>query len=175
MTTVIQSPHLEPFEVTPQTLTVRERQLRDKFVMEYMVDHNYTKAATRTGWPNGQAQEMGTIFMYDPYTQKAIANAMSAADHCPEVELSEQQKIKNLLFKEATSYGLGSSQSGRVAALSKLSSIHGMDKPTQTESLITNQGSVDLNLKQSFDFETMDEKSIELMRKLLVIQVENGN
>jgi hypothetical protein len=164
-------------EMIPETanLTAREIALRERFVSELMIDHDYVKAAVRIGFYGEYAKQYSARFKYDEYVQTRYAEAMKAPYHEAEsVEETQRQRVINMLFREAEFSGHGSSHSARVSAQAKLAALLGLEKPV--ESIVNNKGSVDLNVKTSFDFSTMDSDSLDLMRQLLVKQIpDDGN
>lgn len=159
-------------EMIPETwnLSAREIALRERYVTELMIDHDYVKAAVRIGFYGEYAKQYGTRFKYDEYVQKRYAEAMKAPYHeVSAVEDDQRQRVINMLFREAEFTGKGSSHSARVTAQAKLAALLGLEKPV--ESIINNKGSVDLNVKSSFDFSALDSESLDLMRQLLVKQI----
>lgn len=112
-------------------LTFREKALRDKFVAEYLTDYNQVAAAIRIGYPKSYAKEYAARFMEESYVLKKIREQESTSD---EVTADVMKKrIMAGLVREANYNGPGSSQAARVAALSKLAQMHGMDAPSRTE------------------------------------------
>ena len=74
--------------------------------------------------------------MNEPY----VLNKIRESETQPEDEYDEviqKKKIVSALWREANNQGAGSSQSARVAALSKLSAFYGMDAPTRSQSELT--------------------------------------
>lgn len=167
----------EPFVLNAPVepvLTPSEKEIRDKYVSEYLFDHDYIGAATRIGFAQDVASEYGRRFYYDPYVQRRIAEAMQAVPHDSDA-VAEQEKrlILSSLLREANYKGHGASHGARVAALGKLSTIHGMEAPTRTE--VKHEGKIDANLSHEFDFENMDPKQLELVRALLEGVVPDGD
>jgi len=112
-------------------LTFREKALRDQFVGEYLTDYSPLAAAIRIGYPKAYAKEMAARFMEEPYVLKKIREQESTSeDVSPDVM---KKRIMAGLVREANDRGPGSSQAARVAALSKLAQMHGMDAPRRTE------------------------------------------
>jgi len=120
----------------------REKALRDLFVSEYLVDYDALRAAQRCGFNFQFAVEYAKKFMQEPYVQQQI-NAVKFREY-PEHDVAtyEKKRIMASLIAEAHYKGPGSSHSSRVAALSKLASIYGMDAPKKIEQSITNRGGV---------------------------------
>lgn len=159
-----------------QPMTAREKELKDWFVREYLIDYNFKAAAIRIGFNDGLAAEYGQKFRYDPYVQRQITQSMRAEPHDKEaVESQRSQQIMGSLVREANYSGPGASHSARVTALSKLATIHGMDAPTKTkvESVVTHKGKVDM--EHTFDFSTLTDEERELVRTLLKGQVDDAN
>lgn len=102
----------------------RERMIRDQFVEQYLVDYNSVLAAIRVGFREAYAKVVGPAFLMEPYTQRALREAINKrksvmADH----EESEQSQIIEGLRREANYFGPGSSQAARVAALAHLAKL----------------------------------------------------
>lgn len=112
-------------------LTFREKALRDKFVGEYLIDYNPLAAAIRIGYPKGYAKEYAARFMEEPYVLNKIREQESTSEDVTTDVM--KKRIMAGLVREANYNGPGSSQAARVAALSKLAQMHGMDAPRRTE------------------------------------------
>lgn len=125
----IEAPDDEP------ELSLREIQLRDKFVKEYLQDYNPLAAAIRIGYPKGYAREMAVRLMEEPYVVRKIQQL----EQTPEEEdpIVIKKRIHASLMREAHYHGPGASQAARVAALAKLAQMHGMDAPTRTQTELT--------------------------------------
>lgn len=157
-------------------LTPNERDFRDRFVLEYLADFDYTGAAIRLGFPENVAQLYGRKFKHDSYVRQRIAHATSTQWEDPEAVMKQQkQRVLSSLLKEANYKGPGASHSARVAALAKLAQIHGLEAPTKTKSEIIHKGSQNINLNHGFDFSKMDADSLALVRQLLTKQVESDD
>ena len=130
-------------EAMAQDLSGKEKELRDKFVSEFLIDYDQTAAAIRIGFSASFAQTYAEKFMTEPYVRKAIAlqqNAMAEDDKL-EVE-QDRRRIRAALMREAHYRGPGSSHAARVSALAKLASIRDMDAPTKIKSEMTMRGGV---------------------------------
>lgn len=115
-------------------LSPDEKRVRDLFVREYMVDFDPFLAALRMGFHKTFAAEYAGRFMGESYVQRKIKEAQQAGNPDDETTVvSNKQRIIAMLFREANNRGPGSSQAGRVAALSKLAQIHGLDKEPQKQ------------------------------------------
>lgn len=118
-------------------LTTSEMALRDKFVKEYLKDYDAYAACIRIGYAAAFAKEFCVRFMQETYVLNKIKQVEIAP---PEEDLDEtvqRRKVYASLWREANTFGLGSSQSARVAALAKLSAFLGMDAPTRSQQELT--------------------------------------
>ena len=129
--------------VTPD-LTAQERELRDLFVREYLVDFDSKAAAIRCGFVETYAEQYAAQFMGETYVRKRITELSHSTEEKDDKTKAEEtkQRIITSLFREANYRGPGSSHGARIAALSKLASLHGMDAPTKMEQTITHKGGV---------------------------------
>lgn len=130
-------------EALSQELSRSERELRDKFVSEYLLDYDQTAAAIRVGFAASFAQTYAEKFMTEPYVRKKITEMQNALaeDEKLEAEL-DRRRIRAGLMREAHYRGPGSSHAARVAALGKLASIRDMDAPLKVKSDVTHRGGV---------------------------------
>lgn len=128
----------EPVEDVAASLTFRERALRDRFVQEYFVDYDEKQAAIRIGYSKQIADEYAVRLMQCPY----VAQQMRKHEVEDAVDSDEKmnKRIINGLIREAHYKGPGSSPSARVAALAKLASIQGLDKPSTKDPLVDADG-----------------------------------
>lgn len=110
------------------------RALRDRFVTEYLTDYDQYAAALRVGYRADIATEYGKKLMTCPYVLQQIRLRQMTAEDNPE---DMKKVIMAGLVREANYRGAGASQSARVAALSKLASIHGMDAPIRSKTELT--------------------------------------
>jgi hypothetical protein len=126
--------HIEPENLTAH-LTHREIAVRDHFVNEYLVDYDQRGAAVRVGYGSSYATEVATRFMQCPY----VLNQIKKRETGDEEESAEamRKRVISGLIREANYKGPGCSPSARVAALSKLAAIQGMDAPTRTKTELT--------------------------------------
>ena len=130
-------------EAMAQDLSPKEKELRDKFVTEYLMDYDQTGAAIRIGFSASFAQTYAEKFMTEPYVRKKIADMQNALaeDDKLEVEL-DRRRIRAALMREAHYRGAGSSHAARVSALSKLAQIRDMDAPTKIKADMNLRGGV---------------------------------
>jgi hypothetical protein len=117
-------------------LTKAERELRDRFVAEYLADYDAYKAAIRIGYAPAYAKDFCQRFMQEPYVLGKIRDAEGGHvdDADPEVQ---KRMVLAGLWREARNFGAGSSQAARVAALSKISAFFGMDAPKTSKTELT--------------------------------------
>lgn len=144
------SEHIQNGDVGPDTpgwsnqimwavnLSPQEISLRHMFVREYLIDYNGVNAALRCGFASLMAQEYAIRFLAESYVQHLIAEKTikrkEAEDAMSEDETREMRRrqVEEALLREAHYKGPGSSQAARVAALSKLSTMYGLDKGALT-------------------------------------------
>lgn len=107
-------------------LSAKEKQLRDLFVNEYLVDYDGVAAAQRCGFQISFAKDYAIRFLNESYVRKKIKELEhSEAD----VEAYNKKRVIAVLVRESQNpYTTGSA---RVAAASKLAAIYGMDKPVE--------------------------------------------
>lgn len=159
-----------PHTLNEPTLTASEKELLDRFVVEYRVDYDYLKAAIRVGFEGEIAKRQAVRLKFNSYVQRQIAEALIAQPDDPKCSaVNNEQRIINSLFKEANYKGSGSSHGARVSALSKLAGICGIEKPI--ESKVVHEGGQDLTIKTEFNFDGLDEDDLTMVRKLLEKQV----
>lgn len=124
-------------------LSPKEKELRDKFVSEYMIDFDQTAAAIRIGFSASFAQTYAEKFMTEPYVRKRIADMQTALAEDDKLEVDlDRRRIRAGLMREAHYRGPGSSHAARVSALAKLASIRDMDAPTKIKSEVNLRGGV---------------------------------
>ena len=126
-------------------LSTSERELRDRFIEEYLKDYDQTTAAIRIGFPMSFARTYAERFMTEPYVRQKISER-EAAQLDPSEEKNEfeidRRRIRAALLREANYNGPGSSHSARVSALAKLASIRDMDSPIKVKTEHTLRGGV---------------------------------
>jgi hypothetical protein len=130
-------PIMEPEE--ERVYSYREKALRDFFVQEYLVDYDETAAATRVGYGKAYAKEYGRRFMNEPYVLREIAKREGSTSLDADDPEAEKKRIIAGLKREANYRGPGSSQAARVAALSRLANLMGMDPKDKTKDPIENE------------------------------------
>lgn len=140
------------------TLTKQERTLRTRFVDEYLKDYDAIAATIRLGYSEQYAQQYAKKFMVEPYTLKAIADKEQELGLDTE-EAQHRRKIVSGLYREA--HSRFNSGSARVAALTQLAKIVGIEAPVKTE-LAVNGGEQDLSklsLEELKQFHELMQKS----------------
>lgn len=130
-------------EAMAQDLSPKEKELRDKFVSEYLIDFDQTAAAIRIGFSASFAQTYAERFMTEPYVRKQIAIMQNAMAEDEKIEADmDRRRIRAALMREAHYRGPGSSHAARVSALAKLASIRDMDAPTKIKTDLNLRGGV---------------------------------
>lgn len=130
-------------EAKAQELSTQEKELRNKFVDEYLIDFDQTAAAIRIGFSASFAHTYAERFMTEPYVRKRITDLQNALIEDEKLEVEQdRRRIRAALMREAHYRGPGSSHSARVSALAKLASIRDMDAPTKIKSELTMRGGV---------------------------------
>ena len=112
------------------TLTKQERALRQRFVAEYLADYDAIGAAIRLGYQEAFAQQYAKQFLTEPYTLKLIKEKEAEFGILTE-EDQHRKKIVAGLYREA--HSRFNSGSARVAALTQLAKIIGIEAPVKTE------------------------------------------
>lgn len=126
-----------------QELSASEKQLRDRFVEEYVFDFDRIAAAIRIGFLPSFALEWSQKLLDEPYVRNKIKELIKANAEDEEKENEQtKRRIRAQLLREANYRGAGSSHAARVGALSKLSSLYGMDAPIKTQQELTHRGGV---------------------------------
>lgn len=112
------------------TLTKQERALRQRFVEEYLADYDAFAAAIRLGYQEAFAQQYAKQFLTEPYTLKLIKEKEAEFGILTE-EDQHRKKIVAGLYREA--HSRFNSGAARVAALTQLAKIIGIEAPVKTE------------------------------------------
>jgi len=121
-------------------LTERERELRNLFVNEYLVDYNPVLAAQRCGFQVSFAKDYAIKFMNESYVQKRIEQVKHTPVNPIAQDDYDKSRVRAILMKEALD--ITSTGSARVSAAAKLAVILGMDAPTKTINENVNKGGV---------------------------------
>jgi len=96
---------------------------QQRFVEEYLIDHNATQAAIRAGYSAKTAEQQGPRLLGNVGVARAITAAI--AELSQRVEVTQEMVVSGL-FREATLKGEGSSHSARISAWSLLGKHLGM-------------------------------------------------
>lgn len=112
------------------TLTKQEKALRQRFVAEYLEDYDAIGAAIRLGYQEAFAQQYAKQFLTEPYTLKLIKEKEAEFGILTEDD-QHRKKIVAGLYREA--HSRFNSGSARVAALTQLAKIIGIEAPVKTQ------------------------------------------
>lgn len=112
------------------TLTKQEKALRQRFVAEYLADYDSVGAAIRLGYQEAFAQQYAKQFLAEPYTLKLIREKEAEFGILTEDD-QHRKKIVAGLYREA--HSRFNSGSARVAALTQLAKIIGIEAPVKTQ------------------------------------------
>lgn len=124
-------------------LSPQEKQLRDRFVTEYLLDYDAWAACVRVGFLKSVAGQYANDFMQEPYVRREITRRQLAEDADPKAALKNKKRaVEMALLREAHNMGPDSSHSARVSALSKLCNIYDMDGATKVKATVTHKGGV---------------------------------
>lgn len=130
--------------------TASEKELRDKFIAEYLRDYNAYGACVRIGFTGEEALETAKEYMEEPYVKRGITDAEDRrsahlrtvqeedlsqlpAGFVPHDEETDKQRIVSGLFREAFYKGPGATHNSRVSALGTLAKIYKLDKEEAKE------------------------------------------
>lgn len=122
-------------------LSEQDKELRDRFVDEYLVDESATLAASRVGFQPAFAKEYGAKWIAEAYVQKRIKEKRAT----PAASLKEEEaRLKLMVMRrlESEAVNLLNPAASRVSALAKLAAVLGMDAPIKTQQQVTHQGGV---------------------------------
>jgi hypothetical protein len=120
----------------------QEKALRDTFVAEYLVDYDAKAAAMRCGFAHSFAEDYAKKFMNETYVQRKLKEVQLEVPvgHSAQTEEDDiiKRKIKMALVREA--HNPYTSGAARVAALSRLAVIYGMDQPAKSQDALHRGG-----------------------------------
>lgn len=136
------------------TLTKQERALRQRFVEEYLVDYDPFAAALRLGYTDQFAELYSRQFMLEPYVRKRISEREAEIG----IETEEEKHRKRIvagLYREA--HSRFNSGAARVAALSQLAKIIGIEAPVKTQQVLPKVGATDLSKLSDEDLQKLEE------------------
>lgn len=109
-------------KVMAPKLTDAERELREKFVAEYLKDGDQYKATLRIGFLHSVASEYSLIFMNCPYVQRRITEAMTT----PSFEQEERNRDSSLVKNSLRQVIMSGGYANKINASRALSDLHGL-------------------------------------------------
>lgn len=113
-------PAAPPPAPEPET-TLTDKQSR--FVLEYLVDSNATKAAIRAGFSARSAASIAEELMRKPHVAAAIAVAQAKVAEATE---TDAEWVRRRLKEEADDFSEFSSHSARIKAIELIGKINGV-------------------------------------------------
>lgn len=126
-----------------QEPTPQEKELKDKFVTEYLVDYDAWAAAIRVGFLRNIAGTYAQTMLEDTYVRREIARRQQLQIENPkEANKARRRLIEAALMREAHYKGPNSTHAGRVMALANLAKIHDMNAATKIKSEVVHKGGV---------------------------------
>lgn len=155
----------DPSVMAP-SLTPSEKRLRDKFVEEYLKDHDPVSACVRMGLMMRVAISTSVIYMQCPYVLSSIRNVQAAKKKRGE-EIFTNDMLEAKLWEEANYRGPGSSHSSRVTALSKLANMRGMDGATKIKAEVTHRGGVMVVPAMASSIEEWEQEAVTQQAQLM--------
>ncbi len=111
--------------VMQSPLSPEEKVLRERFVDEYLRDHDPFAATVRVGYLSSVAADYARLLLMDHYVQKLLADRRTAAPKNTEEFLNSQKKrLESLCWELAEDKS--ANHSGRVAAAGLLVKVYKM-------------------------------------------------
>lgn len=111
--------------VLQPSLSPAEKQLRDRFVEQYIIDYDSYGACLRVGFVKSVACHYAAELMDDPYVRRQITARERTKAENPEIEKIERARmVEALLIKEATNISGEAKHSARVTALGLLAKMY---------------------------------------------------
>lgn len=111
-------------------LTKAERELRNRFVEQYLTDYDEVSACIRLGYQSQFAESYAKKFMLESYTLNRIAEREQEIGLTTDGE-RHRKRVVSGLYREANSrFNTGSA---RVAALTQIAKITGIEAPAKVE------------------------------------------
>lgn len=144
-------------------LSPTEKNLRDLYVKEYLVDYDPHLACMRIGFNNSVAREKSVTFMQEPYVQRKIKELKYTKSEDEEDEEERDRLLVLSTLRQASQSGPFPS---RVAAASKLATILGMDKPIPNQLEITHKGGV-MKVPGAVSLETWEAEAVAAQEQLI--------
>lgn len=113
-----------------EKLTKQERDLRNRFVEQYLTDYDPIAACIRLGYQAQFAETYSRKFMTETYTLSRIAER-ELEEGLTTDEQKHRKRVVSGLYREANSRF--NSGSARVAALTQIAKITGIEAPAKVE------------------------------------------
>jgi hypothetical protein len=120
-------------------LPPEQKELREEFIKRYIVEYDAVAAVKQMGYHRDWVHQIVEQFMSCPYVARRVRELEDEMDGDEDIE---KRRLFAALRREASYHGHGASHSARVAALTKLASLRGMDRPVKMEHDVTNRGGV---------------------------------
>ena len=146
---------------TEENLTPAMKIRRDRFIRQYVIDFNGTKAAIRAGMPARSAPKAASEMLREPYVQKELHKYILTVEE--NVLVSRNTVIAGLV-REANDHSLGASHAARVNALGKLAEILGMKIDRARLDVTVNNGVMVVPLAESLN--DWEQRAIETQEHL---------
>lgn len=108
-------------KVLEDGLTDDEKSLRDLFIDYYLQSYDPVRAAISCGFLANLAGDFGHGFLKEGYVRRRISELEQEVSK--DRDAIDSNRIRAMLFEQATYYGPGNSHGARVAALGKLASL----------------------------------------------------
>lgn len=153
-------------EDAESVLSPREKELRAKFVEEYLYDYDAVAAAIRIGFAEAFAVEYARQFLTEPYVLKLIKERESAGLDDPDEDEILRRRVKRMLLREANLQGKNARHSARVAAITKLANILEMDGAVKMKQEVTHRGGV-MMVPGIADLDEWEQAATESQEKLM--------
>lgn len=125
--------------VMEPSLTAQEKELRDKFVDQFLYDSDAYQACIRLGFLSQFALDWAKRFMSEPYVLKRIREAQTSKNSNITEQRDELTGIVLAALKEAAQRGPYAS---RVAAAREIKAMLGLDAPTKSQQEVIHRGGV---------------------------------
>lgn len=110
--------------VLQPVLSPAEKDLRDRFVTQYLIDYDAWAACLRVGFLKNVAMTYAQELLEDPYVRREITRLQAEPINLEQQKASKQARLEAMYWEQATYRGVGASHSARVSALNSLSKIH---------------------------------------------------
>lgn len=132
-------PYWDDPRVMEPGLSPGEKALRDKFVIEYLVDFDEYRAALRVGFLPSVAATYCKQFIDEGYVQREIARLQREQQADPKAQQGHDRELILSTLRQAMQNGPYAS---RVQAAAKFAAILGLDAPIKTQNENIHRGGV---------------------------------